>query len=78
MNKLVYWKEEPAVFNSNWHLMVRNSLRTKKWRIAATVYPNGIWHTFNQDGVGGENWKEDTIKKAKIEAAASAIAQGFI
>jgi hypothetical protein len=45
---------------------------------AATVYDNGTWHTWNYDGVGGENSCEETVERAKIEAAASAIQQGFI
>lgn len=37
-----------------------------------------VWHTFDHNGVGGENDVEDTAKQAKIEAAASVIEQGFI
>lgn len=54
----------------------------KKKRCVATVWQNmdkkGTWHTWDVNGVGGENWIEDTVAKAKVEAAASAIAQGFI
>ena len=47
-------------------------------RCVANVWENGIWHTWDQDGVGGENDKEETVARAKIEAAASAIQQGFV
>lgn len=45
---------------------------------AAIVYDNAVWHTFDCDGVGGENSVELSVPIAKREAAASAIAQGFI
>ena len=45
---------------------------------AATVWNNGTWHTWDRDGVGGENSKEESVHKAKIESSASAIMQGFI
>ena len=54
-----------------WELHMRN-------RSVATVWMNGVWHTWDRDGNGGENSAEDTVAKAKVEAAASAIAQGFI
>ncbi len=47
-------------------------------RVVATVWPNGVWSTWDRNGTGGENDSEETVKRAKIEAAASAIAQGFI
>lgn len=58
-----------------WDLMVG---RKGRRRSAATVWDNGTWHTWDKDGVGGENDVEKTVALAKIEAAASAIAQGFI
>jgi hypothetical protein len=49
------------------------------WRIPnATVYSNGVWHTWDADGVGGENSREATVEKAKAEALQSAIDQGVI
>lgn len=48
------------------------------WRFKnATVWDNGTWHTWDNEGVGGENWEELTVEKAKIEAAISAAIQGF-
>lgn len=55
-----------------WELTVRGR------RVVATVWDNGVWHTWDRDGIGGENSKEETVERAKIEAAASAINQGFI
>ena len=46
-------------------------------RSIATVFKNGVWHTWNKNGSGGENWKEDTLIKAMEEARLSAIMQGF-
>ena len=47
-------------------------------KIFASVYPNGVWHTWDENGVGGENSSCDTVQKAQEEAAQSAISQGFI
>ncbi len=60
---------------SCWNLVVG---RGKKPRIVATAWDNGTWHTWDRNGHGGENSVEKTVKQAKVEAAASAIAQGFI
>ena len=46
-------------------------------RTIATVWANGHWHTWDRDGAGGENSVEQTVTRAKIEAAGSAILQGF-
>ena len=74
-------EEKPLV---RW-ILVRSDLRQEltvslngAHRVAAVVYPNGVWHTFDQRGVGGENDLEETVDRAKVEAAASAIDQGFI
>ncbi len=69
--QLVKWVENGS---GAWELKVKG----KKEYTAAVVYPSGVWHTFNKRGVGGENWKEETVRQAKVEAAASAIQQGFI
>jgi hypothetical protein len=45
---------------------------------AATVWENGTWHTWDQDGTGGENSSQDTVSNAKMEALLSAINQGFL
>lgn len=60
---------------AEWQLMVTLDGRS---RSAATVWANGTWHTWDRFGIGGENSQESTVERAKIEAAASAIAQGFI
>ena len=44
----------------------------------ATVYENGVWFTWDQDGVGGENSISDTVEKAKKSSSAYAIMQGFV
>ena len=65
---LVYWKR----VGDEWRLQVGMV------RHVATVWDNGTWHTWDRRGTGGENDVEATVARAKIEAAASAIAQGFI
>lgn len=65
---LVSWCKE----GSEWNLRVRGK------RSVATVFENGSWFTWDRDGVGGENSQEETVYKAKLQAAASAIDQGFI
>ena len=64
---VVKWHETPDA----WQLRVGD-------RCVATAYKSGYWHTWDRDGVGGENSRETDVKTAKIEAAASAIEQGFI
>ena len=44
----------------------------------ASVYNNCIWHTWDKDGVGGENSIGSSIAEAKHEAIKSAIKQGFL
>lgn len=45
---------------------------------AATVWENGVWHTWDFNGVGGENSSQDTVSNAQREALLSAINQGFL
>ncbi|MCK9459610.1 MAG: hypothetical protein M0R80_08230 [Proteobacteria bacterium] len=72
MKPLVCWK---SLGNDSWGLYVG---RGKNPRLVANVWNNGVWHTWDHNGVGGENSKEESVKKAMIEAAASVISQGFI
>lgn len=62
----------------------------KRWRFGrsrATVWPNGVWHTWDGDGVGGENSQckyaehmefEARHFAAKREAWEACERQGFI
>jgi hypothetical protein len=45
---------------------------------AATVWENGTWHTWDQNGTGGENSSQDTVSNAQMAALLSAINQGFL
>ena len=47
-------------------------------QVAANVWDNGTWHTWGEDGVGGENSSEDSVTEAKLEATLSAHNQGFL
>lgn len=71
MDSICRWKKQPG----HWDLLVN---RNGSCSVVATVYPNGTWHTWDRDGVGGENDVEDSVRRAKTEAAAAAIDQGFI
>jgi protein gp37 len=44
---------------------------------AATVWPNGTWHTWDRNGVGGENDTEPTIEQAKAEALAAVLRAAY-
>ena len=44
----------------------------------ASVWLNGTWFTWDEDGVGGENSIEYSTEKAKLEATVSVIRQGFL
>lgn len=48
---------------------------SQKW---ATVWDNGTWHTWDANGVGGENACEDDVESAKAWALKCALRQGFI
>lgn len=37
-------------------------------RNRATVWPNGVWHTWDSEGCGGENSHEREVWMAKVEA----------
>jgi protein gp37 len=37
----------------------------------ATVWPNGVWHTWDERGIGGENSQEPTVELAKSAALAA-------
>ena len=64
--------------DDKWNLMYGVNSKTGKRRVVATVWGNGVWHTFDRHGSGGENWAESSVDKAKDEAKASAISQGFV
>jgi hypothetical protein len=73
-----YWSEKEQAWN----------LRATRWgRSRASVTPCGLWHTWDEDGCGGENdrcryaehmeW-ENRQHAAKREAWKSCEHQGFI
>jgi hypothetical protein len=73
-----------------WYWSVENQewdLRLPFGKTKATVWPNGVWHTWDSDLCGGENSicelreyrpYEDWHHQAKREAFKSCIEQGFI
>lgn len=60
----------------------------RRKQVAATVWRDSdggaTWHTWDQTGVGGENdverqsTSERSCRRARLEAAAAAIEQGFV
>lgn len=44
----------------------------------AIVWFNGVWHTFDKEGVGGENDRAQTVEGALKEAYLAAKRQNFI
>lgn len=81
MTPIVRWVFEDNQRNgkpSEWRLIVGRLMGRRKQRCVASVWDNGTWHTWDQRGIGGENSVEDSVERAKIEAAASAISQGFV
>lgn len=76
MSPLVRWVEMSIESDKpwrRWELMVG-----RRKQSAATVWGNGVWHTWNRDGIGGENSSEASVKEAKVQAAGAAIMQGFV
>ena len=77
MKRVIWWRECKNIYGeiTQWDLKVRR--KRDVVATVATVWANGTWQTFSPDGTGGENDMEGSVKRAKIEAAASAIEQGF-
>ncbi len=68
---LLSWICRPR--KKQWDLMVRGQKYPR-----ATVFDNGVWHTWDRQGTGGENSHEETVDEAKRQAAGAAVLQGFI
>jgi len=56
-----------------WNLRLTWFGRTK-----ATVWNNGVWHTWDDNGFGGENSEEKSVENAKISAFNALIRQQWI
>jgi hypothetical protein len=72
MTQRAKWIKHDSLLGEIWQLTRPDGTH------AATVWNEGTWHTWNHNGVGGENSKEATVEDAKIEAGLSAWQQGFI
>lgn len=59
--------------HKEWNLRRRYNSQSR-----ATVWGNGVWHTWDHQGVGGENSSAATVEEAKAEAYDSAKKQGFL
>lgn len=68
---LVRWRFGINRGIAEWSLVLPNG------RSVASVFDNGIWFTWDDEGVGGENSVEHSVDAAKAEALLSALNQGF-
>ena len=69
---VVRWDIKRSLDRLEWNLLRQDGTS------AATVYDNGVWHTWDENGVGGENGAEASVELAKAEAVLSALNQGFL
>jgi len=61
------WRHDPECY----------TLCRLRGQAAATVWTNGTWHTWNLDGIGGENSTEATVDQAMHQALAAVFRQEF-
>lgn len=52
-------------------------LLDERGRQRATVWMSGTWHTWDVNGIGGENAHESNVDEAKAQATAAVIRQGW-
>jgi len=57
--------------------------KSDRWRMPwATIWKNSqgtfTWHTWDENGHGGENDVEDYLQEAKDQATLAAVRQGFL
>ncbi len=64
-----YWKRDGK--DREWHLYDGRD------RSRITVWPNGVWHTWDEHGVGGENGEEENPAKAFPHSVYALIRQGW-
>lgn len=72
LHGVVRWDVKRSLDGLEWNLLRQDGTS------AATVYDNGVWHTWDENGVGGENSAEASVELAKAEAVLSALNQGFL
>lgn len=66
------WKELPRIETTReWRLM------SPSGAVAATVWDNGTWHSWDRNGVGGENDVEENVAEAKRQAFAAVAIAGY-
>lgn len=46
-------------------------------RNRVTVWDNGVWHSWDEDGVGGENGSCENVQDAMDQAVAAVVHQGW-
>lgn len=66
------WKISGGPFQGPWRLV------SELGHVAATVWDDGTWYTWNPAGVGGYNGKQFTVEQAKKVAEEAAKDQGFL
>lgn len=66
------FRKEPDRFGTGWVLI------DHKGRVRANVWGNGTWHTWDEQGTGGENSSCVNIRDAKDQVLAAVMRQGWI
>ena len=73
--------EKPYDWWVNWEQGYENGhkcwyLKAPSGKNAATVWDNFVWHTWDEQGNGGENYSEKSLIEAMRQAMASVLVQG--
>ncbi len=75
--ELFHWHETPGGRPGIIGTLREWKLITPSGKTAATVWSNGVWHTWDREGTGGENSEERSVPEAKRQAFAAVAVQGF-
>lgn len=71
MTKPWIWSKVEYADGTGWKLL------DGQGRNRASVWPNGTWHSFDTDGIGGHNDVCANVKDAMDQALAAVVKQGW-
>jgi hypothetical protein len=60
-----------------WHSFEMRMIHEETGATRASVWLNGVWHTWDEDGTGGENSSSDSIHQSLRDAEAAVVRQGW-
>lgn len=72
-NKSWRWVRSPADLFGKHEWILRDG----RGRCRVNVYANGTWHTWDEEGTGGENSVCATVQDAMDQALAAVVRQGW-